>query len=127
MSEEQRHRYYRTPISEWMERAANEMATDAVGVWDIVPNGRQGFGLEGEPLVDYVRRQIAVLLARGGVPVLGGGLGGEHHWVVQRQYGTRPGEILDNIMREWLERGAADEDPEWLWFTLPENAWTPRA
>ena len=79
--------------------------------------------LEGDALTDYVRRQIAVLLARGAVPVLGGG-GTEHYWIVQRQYGSRPDEILDNVMREWLAQGCTDEDP-WLWFALPENAWMP--
>ena len=126
MSEEPRERYYDVPMSQWMQETTSDLI-DAVGFWAIVADGRVGFGLEGEALVDYVRRQIAVLLARGGVPVLGGGPDGEHHWIVQRQYGTRPDEILDNVMREWLERGATDEDPDWLWFTLPENAWPPPA
>ena len=124
MSDEPRELYRGTPMSQWMEELAGDLADDAVGFWGIVADGRIGFGLEGEALVDYVRRQIAVLLAQGGLPVLGGGLGGEHHWIVQQQYGSRPGEILDNVIRAWLARGC-DEDPGWLWFTLPENAWVP--
>ena len=124
MSEEPRELYWGTPMSEWMEQAANELADDAVGLWGIVSDGRTGFGLEGEALTDYVRRQIAVLLARGGVPVVGGGET-EHFWIVERQYGSRPDEIVENVMREWLANGAGDEDPGGLWFTLPENAWTP--
>ena len=75
-------------------------------------------------LTEYIRRQIAVLVARGAVPVVGSG-GTEHHWIVQRQYGSRPDEIVANVMREWLANGSRDEDPEGLSFALPEDAWTP--
>jgi hypothetical protein len=122
---EPRHIYRGVPMSEWLEDMAGDLVDDAVGLWGLISEGRVGFGLEGEALVGYMRRQIAVLLARGGVPVLGGGPEGEHHWIVQRQYGTRPDQIVDNVIREWLERGAGEEGPGWLWFTLPENAWTP--
>ena len=124
MTEEPRERHYGTPMSQWMEEVANELPDDAVGIWQIVPDGTRGFGFEGEALTEYVRRQIAVLLARGAVPVIGGG-GTDHYWIVQRQYGSRPDEILDNVVREWLARGGTEEDPEWLWFALPEDAWTP--
>jgi hypothetical protein len=111
-------------MSQWIEEAANELPYDAVGVWKIVPDGRMGFGLEGDALIDYVRRQITELVSRGAVPVRGGGQT-EHFWIVQRQYGSRPEEIAENVMREWLARGATEEDPGWLWFALPEKAWTP--
>ena len=124
MTAEPRHARYGTPMSQWMEEVAYELRNDAVGLWEIVPDGRYGFGLEGDALTAYVRRQVAMLLARGAVPVLGGA-GTDHYWIVQRQYGSRPDEILDNVMREWLARGGTEEDPEWLWFALPEDAWTP--
>jgi hypothetical protein len=111
-------------MSEWMERVANELSDDAVGLWQIVPDGRIGFGLEGEALTEYVRRQIAVLLARGAVPVVGGFNEGRY-WVVQRQYGSRPEEIVENVVREWLANGVGNEAPGGLWFALPELAWTP--
>jgi hypothetical protein len=123
MSEESRERYSGTPMSQWMEEIANDLARDAVGIWEIVPDGQIGFGLEGKALIDYVRRQIAVLLARGAVPVRSGG-GSEHDWIVQLQYGSRPDEILENVMREWLADGARDDDFR-VWFALPENASTP--
>lgn len=124
MSEEPRERYYGTPMGEWMEQVANELPYDAVGLWKIVPDGRIGFGFEGQALTEYVRRQIAVLLARGAAPVIGGADKG-HHWIVQRQYGAGPQEITENVVREWLARGGTDEDPGWLWFALPKNAWMP--
>jgi hypothetical protein len=64
-------------------------------------------------------------LSRGAVPVFGGGPDGPHDWIVQRQYGSRPEEIVESVVREWLANGAQDEDPGGLWFALPQYAWTP--
>ena len=127
MTEELRHKYFDRPMSEWIKMVANELPIDAVGMWQIVPGGRHGFGLEGEALTEYVRRCIAELLSRGAVPVVGGGLEGEHDWIEQKQYGSRPDEIIENVVREWLANGARDEDPGGLWFALKEHAWTPPA
>ena len=88
-----------------------------------MPAGRIGFKLEGEALTDYVRRQIAVLLSRGAVPVTGGRAKG-HEWIVQRQYGSRPDEIVENVVFEWLADGGREDDFR-VWFALPENAWMP--
>ena len=113
------------PLSEYIKIVADELPIDAVGLWQIVPQGRFGFGFEGEALTDFVRRCISELLSRGAVPVVGGGLDGEHEWIVQRQYGSTQEEIIDNVVREWLANGAKDEDPGGLWFALREYAWTP--
>ena len=125
MTEEPRHRRFGDTMSDYIVQVANELPYDAVGIWQIVPGGRRGFDLEGDALTDYVRRCIAELLSRGAVPVIGGGPDGEHHWILQRQYGSRPEEIIENVIREWLANGAQDEDPGGLWFALAEDAWTP--
>lgn len=125
MSEEPRHRRFGDTMSDYIVQVANELPVDAVGLWQIVPGGRYGFDLEGEALTDYVRRCIAELLARGAVPVIGGGPDGEHLWILQHQYGSRHDEIIDNVVREWLANGAQDEDPGGLWFALAEDAWAP--
>jgi hypothetical protein len=104
---------------------ADELPIDAVGMWQIVPGARRGFDLEGDALTDYVRRCIAELLSRGAMPVVGGGKDGPHDWIVQPQYGSRPEEIIENVVREWLANGAKNEDPGGLWFALPQYAWTP--
>jgi hypothetical protein len=70
MKEEPKHLLYGYPMSEWIKMVANELPIDAVGMWQIVPGGRHGFGLEGDALTDCVRRCIAELLSRGAVPVL---------------------------------------------------------
>jgi len=125
MTEEPRHLRYGRPMSEWIKLVANELPIDAVGLWQIVPGGRRGFGLEGDALTDYVRRCIAELLSRGAVPVVGGGETG-YYWIAQTQYGSQPDEIVENVVREWLANGATDEDPGGLWFALPrmcETRW----
>ena len=125
MTEEPRHKYFGDTMSDYIVQVANELPYDAVGIWQIVPAGRLDFDLEGDSLTDYVRRCIAELLSRGAVPVIGGGPDGEHHWILQRQYGSRPEEIIENVIREWLANGAQNEDPGGLWFALAEDAWAP--
>ena len=127
MNEEPRDRYSGETMSDYIVQVANELPIDAVGMWQIVPGGRHGFGLEGDALTDYVRRCIAELLSRGAVPVVGGGLEGEHDWIAQLQYGSSPDEIIENVVREWLANGAKDENPGGLWFALREDAWFPPA
>ena len=120
MTEEPRDRRFGVPMSDYIVQVANELPVDAVGMWQIVPGGRRGFGLKGEALTGYVRSCIAELLSRGAVPVIGGGDTG-YYWIHQPQYGSRPEEIIDNVVREWLANGAQDEDPGGLWFALPEK------
>jgi hypothetical protein len=124
MSNEPRHKYFGDTLSDYIVQVANELPVDAVGMWQILPGGRGGFGFEGEQLTDFVRRCIAELLSRGAIPVIGGG-GTPYHWIAQKQYGSRPEEIIDNVVREWLANGAKDEDPGGLWFALREDAWSP--
>ena len=63
MNEEPRHKYYGDLLSDYIVQVANELPVDAVGMWQIVPGGRHGFGFEGDALTDYVRRCIAELLS----------------------------------------------------------------
>ncbi len=69
MSELPRHKYFGMPIDEWVFRIPNELAQDAVGLWQIVPCFIHDFGLSGEMLEQYVRASIELLIARGAVPV----------------------------------------------------------
>jgi hypothetical protein len=119
MTDELRDKRSGETMSEIIEQYGNELESDAVGIWQLVPAGRQGFGLEGEALTAFMRRCIAELLSRGAVPVIGGG-GSGFYWIQQHQYGARPEEILENVIAEWLAEGAPDDDPGGLWFALPE-------
>jgi hypothetical protein len=58
MSGELRDKFYGSTIDERLMQVPNELAIDAVGLWQIVSFGRQGFDLSGEPLNEYVRRHI---------------------------------------------------------------------
>ncbi len=124
MTDEPRHRLYGETMSEVVTGYGDELEIDAVGIWQLVPAGRQGFGLEGDALTEFMRRCVKELLSRGAVPVLGGG-DSEHDWIVQRRYGTQPDEILENVIAEWLANGSPNDDPGGLWFALPQWAWLP--
>jgi hypothetical protein len=120
MTSEPRDKRYGTPLSEAIERIPNELPFDAVGIFQIVPHGRDGFGLEGEDLADFVRRSIHGLLDAGAVPVRGG-KGTGYEWVQQKQYGTSKREITEALIAEWQ---AMPDDPlvlcgEGIWFALP--------
>lgn len=121
MNQEPRHKDYGTPLSEWIARIPNELPYDAVGIFQIVPAGRDGFGLARDDLVDFVRRAIMALLDAGAVPVRGGEDTG-YDWIAQRQYGQSKHEITEAVIAEWL---AMPDDPfvlcgEGVWFALPQ-------
>jgi hypothetical protein len=116
MSGELRDKFYGIPIEEWIARVPAELEIDAVGLWQVVSFGREGFGLSDEPLTDYVRRSILALLAKGAKPVRGVTIGSRGWRVVD--YGEKPEDIADAIIREWRLAG---QDPTHgdLWFALP--------
>jgi hypothetical protein len=112
-----RDRIFGQTVMEYIQTVAGELPIDAVGLWQIVPAGRQRFGLHGDDLTEFVRRSVFALLARGAMPVVGGG-GTKFDWILQSQYGETNEEIVDAVVKEWLVSGAADGDPGGLWFAL---------
>ena len=87
-------------LSEAISQYPGELDLDAVGIWQIVPDGRVAFGLSGEALADYVRRAIYALLDAGAVPVRhipGSGF----NWTRQTQYGSSREAIAEAIITEW--------------------------
>lgn len=115
-----RHRLYGHTLAEHIQTVADELPVDAVGLWQIVPAGRQGFGLSGADLEEFVRRCVSALLERGATPVIGGG-GTKFDWLHQPQYGETNAEIANSVVSEWLAAGAGDCDPGGLWFALPSS------
>jgi hypothetical protein len=113
---ELRDRFYGNTIEERVSRVPAELAVDAVGLWQIVSFGREGFGLRGDALIDYVRRQLAALFARGARPVTGA-VSGPRMWVLV-PYGTTAEEMTDAIIEEWKHSGT-DPDHAGIWFALP--------
>lgn len=120
MNEERRDRYFGQTISEHIASIPEELPYDAVGLWQIIPFGRKGFGFEGPELTDFVRRCLYALVEAGAKPVIGGG-STDYYWIYQPQYGTENAEIVENVIAEWLASGGGDPDPGDLWFALPER------
>jgi hypothetical protein len=124
MTDEPRDKFYGLPLSEWIESFPYELESDAVALSSVVTAGREGFGLEGEPLLNFVRQALTGVLRSGGRPVHGGGQG-PHEWILQPRYGSQPAEILEAVMAEWIAAGLPDGDLDGLWFALPQHAWMP--
>jgi hypothetical protein len=118
MKTEPKDRFSGISLSEWVERMPNELSIDAVGMWQIVPFGRKGFGLEGEELVAFTRRCVDALLQRGAKPVVGA-VDGIHYWELKGNYGDTNDKVTEAVISEWLASGQ-DPDAGGLWFALPK-------
>jgi hypothetical protein len=116
MKKNLRHKFYGDTVEEWIEKVPGELAVDAVGLWQIVSTGREGFGLSAGELVDYVRRNLLALSAKGAKPVQGA-LDNVHIWTLV-DYGDTAEEMADAIINEWLNSGR-DPDVGDVWFALP--------
>jgi hypothetical protein len=103
-------------MSEWVARVPNELEVDAVGLWQIIPTGRDSFNLSGKELEDFARRCIIALIERGAVPVLPAEAENEF-WKEQKQYGNSASEIADSIVKEW-EQSGRDPDHDGIWFSI---------
>ncbi len=90
---------------------------DAVGLWQIAPQGRDRYGLEDDDLVKFICLTLFYMFARGAKPVVG--RAGVGHWIL-KDYGDTPEAMADAIIAEWLAAGAVAPKPyDSLWFALP--------
>jgi hypothetical protein len=125
MTREPRHLGDGTPMSAWIDERIPRAPYDdlPLGMWVIVSDGRNGFGLEGEALAGYIRDSIYALMDAGFKPVRGAGK--PNQWDLQVQYGSNKQEVAEAVIREWLREGALTPAP-WtgLWFGLPRH-WVP--
>ena len=108
-----------TPMSEHIALRPSTLNDIPVGMWEIVRDGRESFGLEGEALVMFIRRCIYALMDAGAQPVRGVARG---QWERQLQYGRNKHEVAEAVIIEWLRDGAPTPKP-WtgLWFGLPRS------
>jgi hypothetical protein len=116
MNKERRDKFHGQTVEEWIERIPGELPIDAVGLWQIVSFGREGFGLTGDELDNVVRRAIAALLTKGAMPVVGA-MDGVHVWTPVN-YGDTAEKISEAIVSEWHNSGR-DPDGGDVWFALP--------
>ena len=116
MNRELRDKFYGQTIDEWISTLPGELPVDAVGLWQIVSFGREGFGLSGEELEDLVRRGIKELFAKGAKPVVGA-MDGIHVWTTV-DYGNNVASVSEAIIEEW-RNSRRDPDAGDVWFALP--------
>lgn len=119
MTKSARHKTYGHTVQEQISFFPGELPVDAVGLWQIVPSGRDAFGLTGAELDDFVRRSVLALLAAGAVPVRHKP-GSDFEWDQQPQYGHSPDGIADAIVSEWHKM--PDDQLALVgevWFALP--------
>src|SRR5437868_2186770 len=118
MSTEPRDRVTGTPMSELIAFMPNSLNDLPVGLWVIIEHGKKGFGLEGEALVDFIRRCIYALVDAGAKPVAGGNK--PNQWELQTQYGRNKYEIAEAVIAECQAHGSVKPEP-WTgaWFGLP--------
>jgi hypothetical protein len=109
-------------IGEYLALAAYELEDDGtVGMWKIVPAGRQSFGLIGLELDAFVRRYIAALMNAGAKPVRAVDLPNNMwEWREQTQFGNDIESIAQAIVAEWRAAGAPDPEWGWLRFELSQ-------
>jgi len=114
MKKEHVDKYFGLTTSEWVERIPNELEIDAVGLWQIIPVGKDSFELTGEELREFTKLAIIELLEHGAVPVRASKKKDEL-WVHQKQYGEQHEEIAESIITEW-EKNNIDPDVDGIWF-----------
>jgi hypothetical protein len=112
-----RDRFYGDTIDEWIAKTPAELSRDAVGLWEIVSFGREGFDLSGQELIDFVRRSLLALFDKGAKPVTGAA-DNVHIWTPLSDYGDDPAEMSGTIIEEW-QRSGQDPDFGGIWFALP--------
>lgn len=115
-----RDRIFGQTIAEYIQTIPGELPIDAVGLWQIIPAGRERFSLETEDLTEFVYRCVLALLQRGAKPVVGGH-GTKYDWILQTQYGKENEEIAHAVVAEWVTSGRNDCDPGGIWFALPTS------
>ena len=97
------------PMSEWIADLPTTLNDIPVGMWELVPNGRLIFGLEGPALANFLRRCIHTLMDAGTKPVIKRGRADT--WELQTKYGSNKHEVAEAVIQEWLRQGAPTPDP----------------
>ena len=117
MTDEPKHKIYGSSVNECISYTSSGLDDDVgVGLNGIIADGHLGFGLEGPALVDFVRRSLHTLVARGAKP---------RHWRldgnIPLHYGAdSPQEIVEGVIADWLASGGGDLEWGDFRFTLPK-------
>ncbi|WP_157768769.1 hypothetical protein [Paracidovorax avenae] len=111
------HIEFGTSKSEWIEKSIEESRTDPVGLWQIVKNGRYGFGLTGSELESFVTDHIVGLMRSGAQPITGDD-GSASGWRLTADVGNDPEEFAKSVIAEW-RHAQVDPNVEGIWFAFP--------
>ncbi|WP_077003535.1 hypothetical protein [Variovorax sp. KK3] len=113
------HFHLRTGISDsdWIQRSLDESESDPVGMWQMVKTGRDGFGLSGPALEDFVRRFISEMVAGGAHPIVGD-RSAPFGWRRTIDHGDKPVDIAASLINSW-KRSGIDPDVDGVWFARP--------
>lgn len=120
MSTEPKHKFYGDTLSEWIALVPHELEDNGVSLWSLVPAGRNGFGLEGEQLLNFIRCILHAVLARGAKPVVPAD-DGIHYVRVTNKYGINPDHIVEGVIADWLASGGEDPERGQYRFALPHT------
>jgi len=116
MNTEPNHNIFGISVSEWIKRVPNELPSDAVGLWQIIPVGTDSFGLVGADLECFAKRCIVALIKAGAKPVVPSSCE-NNYWEYQPQYGCDPEIVAEAIVQAWRQSPIlASHDG--LWFDL---------
>ena len=111
-----------TTIERYLEKAHEELDFDLVGLWNLIPEGRETYGLKDAELREFLVYAIIQLLEYGGKVIEQQG-STNVYWEETTRFGTAPEKIALNIVKEWNAQGEPDPEvwesvafakPEWL-------------
>lgn len=113
----------KTAVEMTVEGKLLDIAGDEIGVGlgSLVERGRIGFLLEGDALIDFVRRVIVGLVAGGASPEDAGFVSPDNPRGLAHFGADTPEEVADGVVAAWVAAGMPD--PEWGdWrFNTPRN------
>jgi hypothetical protein len=118
-TDEPRHHQLKASLDEWIQHRVDELDFDEVGFWQIVSEGREGFGLTGACLDEFVKRSLLALFAQGALPVRHVPDSG-YVWTWQKSYGESAEAMAEAIVAEWVRQGRRDPGLGDLWFGLKD-------
>jgi hypothetical protein len=111
-----RSKFSSQTVKSWLKKLPNELAIDAIGLWQVIPAGRRNFGLSGSDLEEFTRRALAALIDQGAVPVIGYNSPEGGGWKRVIEYGESKEQIVNGIVQKWLHELKREPEVDDLWF-----------
>ena len=94
-----------------------EAHSDVVGLWTMIHEGQNLFGLGGDELVGFVRRHVIAMIDAGADPVVGD-RAARSGWRPLPASGQPAEQVADCLLADWLQTGKVP-DIDGPWFAFP--------